>query len=61
MNVKLRDLKKRRYELHAEQKASFKKLFESNIQIMFKDQQIISIISKGVPSIYRAKIWPKLI
>ena len=36
-------------------------MFDSNIDINFKDTQIISMIVRGIPSIYRSVIWPKLI
>ena len=46
---------------HVYQKSAFKKLFDHDIEIDYKDPKIMRLICHGVPSAYRSKIWLSLI
>lgn len=48
-------------EHHLRQKNAFKKLFDSDIDLDYRNPQIIKLICQGVPSAYRARVWPALI
>lgn len=48
-------------ELHLQQKNAFRKLYDSGIDIDYRDPKIMRLICQGVPSLYRAKVWPALI
>lgn len=48
-------------EHHMHQKSAFKKLFDSGIEIHYKSPQITKLMCEGVPSLYRARVWPALL
>lgn len=60
-NIKSRTHNIKMSELHLNQKNAFRKLYESGIQIDYRDPKIIALICQGVPSTYRATVWPALI
>lgn len=48
-------------EQHLAQKNAFRKLFDSGIEINWKEPRVMRLICQGVPSAYRSRVWCHLI
>ena len=59
-NEELRVFLKKNAEQNSHQKNIFRKLLQSGIEIDYRNPAIMKMVSMGVPSQYRAIIWPTI-
>lgn len=60
-NETFRNIRKKQFNLHSQQKLAFRELFRHQPNPDFADPDLYPTLAQGIPSEFRHIVWPTLI
>jgi hypothetical protein len=60
-NSHMREIRKKQFNLHSEQKLKFRELLRNSNNVNFRENDLYPTVAKGVPSEFRSTVWGSLI